>query len=51
MNQKVGNIYYTRDWAGTPVYMAPEVLRGGGERYTFSADIWSFGALVAFMAR
>ena len=51
LNQKIGNMYYTRDWAGTPVYMAPEVLRGGGERYTFSADIWSFGALMAFMAR
>ncbi len=31
----------TMSIVGTPIYTAPEVLRG--ERYTFAADIYSFG--------
>jgi len=29
---------------GTPAYISPEVLRGGG--YSFEVDIWSFGQLI-----
>ena len=34
----------TRSIAGTPQYLAPEVLRG--EPYSFSADWWSSGILL-----
>ncbi len=34
----------TRSIAGTPQYLAPEVLRG--EAYSFSADWWSAGILI-----
>ena len=44
LNQKVGNMYYTRDWAGTPVYMAPEVV--DKQAYGRSADFWSLGVVV-----
>ena len=33
-----------RTLAGTPQYLAPEVLRG--EPYSFSADWWSSGVLL-----
>ena len=29
---------------GTPVYIAPEILRGSG--YSYEVDIWSFGVLM-----
>ena len=29
---------------GTPVYIAPEILRGSG--YSYEVDVWSFGVLM-----
>ena len=43
LNRKAQEMYYTCHAAGTPIYMAPEVLMGAGERYTWSSDIWSLG--------
>ena len=34
----------TMSMRGTPIYMAPEILRG--ERYSFAADVYSFGLTV-----
>jgi serine/threonine protein kinase len=33
---------------GTPVYIAPEILRGSG--YSYEADVWSFGVLMVEIA-
>jgi len=38
----------TMSMAGTPVYMAPEVLRQ--DRYGKPADVWSFGGLLVHIA-
>lgn len=33
---------------GTPLYMSPEVLRGGG--YSWKSDVWSLGCLLYELA-
>ena len=43
--------YYAKTFAGTEVYMAPEVLNEEVDverRYGTSADIWSQGAVMSF---
>jgi len=46
LGDKQMNNFYTSTLAGTPIYMAPEVLKG--EKYTFSADMWSLGVVMSF---
>ena len=41
----LGNMF-TSTVAGTPIYMAPEVLKG--EKYTDTADMWSLGGIMSF---
>ena len=41
------NKLYTNTYCGTPGYMASEVVFR--ENYTFSADIWSLGAVMSFV--
>ena len=43
--RKLNNLF-TSTVAGTPIYMAPEVLKG--ERYTDTADMWSLGGIMSF---
>merc|ERR1719399_1270797 len=43
-----GDASMTMSMAGTPVFMAPEVLRQ--DRYGKEADVWSFGGLLVHMA-
>lgn len=42
--------FYTTHGAGTAIYMAPEVIRACfvPNKYTFSADMWSLGAVISF---
>merc|ERR1711971_1145833 len=42
-----GDFFYAQSIKGTPNYMAPEVWTNY-KGYTFSADIWSLGCVVAF---
>ena len=39
--------YYANSRRGTKIYMAPEVLEP--RNYSFSADIWSLGAVITFV--
>lgn len=47
LTQDAQGRYYADTEAGTENYMAPEVLNNF-EDYTFSADIWSLGAVITF---
>mmetsp|Transcript_10821 Transcript_10821/g.7581 ORF Transcript_10821/g.7581 Transcript_10821/m.7581 type:complete len:83 (-) Transcript_10821:402-650(-) len=38
------NNYRTKTNCGTPIYIAPEVLKGTGSSY--QADVWSLGVLI-----
>ena len=46
LNKTAEGLYYTKTCQGTPSYMAPEVHNG--REYTFSADMWSLGAVMSF---
>ena len=44
-------MYYHANPHGCSIcYVAPELLRGGDQHLTTSADMWSLGALISFMA-
>ena len=43
-------LYYKAQPAGGVCYLAPEFLRGEDRHVTTKADMWSLGALIAFMA-
>ena len=34
---------------GTPIYVAPEVLKDEKEGYDFKCDVWSLGIIMHFM--
>ena len=42
--------YHAGPGGGTVCYMAPEVLRGDDPHITTSADMWSLGAVLSFIA-
>ena len=42
--------YCASQVGGTICYLAPEVLRGDDPHITTSADMWSLGALITYVA-
>ena len=46
MSVKFGNNLRMKSLAGTPYYLAPEVIRGS---YTMSCDVWSLGIFLYFI--
>ncbi len=51
LNKKRLESYYAQTFAGTEIYMAPEVMDtrvSVNNRYGLSADIWSVGAVMHF---
>ena len=36
----------THSYCGTVEYMAPEIIRGGGEGHALTVDWWSLGVLL-----
>ena len=42
--------YHANPSGGTPIYLAPEVLRRNDPHIKTSADMWSMGAVIVYVA-